>query len=164
MGTAFAQRLAGFGCKVIAHDKYKTDFGNDLVDEVSLKTLQEQADIVSLHLPQSEETIHYIDAQFIVQMAKPFYLINTARGKKVSLEALMAGVDSGKVLGACLDVLEFEKKSFEKLEFEDLPSSFKKLIASDKVLLSPHVAGWTQESYVKLSTFLAEKIMNWKNS
>ncbi len=161
MGTAFAQRLVGFGCKVIAHDKYKTGFGNDLVEELSLKALQEQADVVSLHLPQSAETIHYINEAFINAMHKPFYLINTARGKNVSLEALINGLESGKVLGACLDVLEVEKKSFEKLSSSDLSPAFQKLIASDKVLLSPHVAGWTEESYVKLSTFLADKILAW---
>ena len=161
MGTAFAQRLAGFGCKVIAHDKYKTGFGNELVEEVSLEALQEQADVVSLHLPQSAETMHYINEAFINAMHKPFYLINTARGKNISLEALINGLESGKALGACLDVLEVEKKSFEKLSSSDLSPAFQKLIASDKVLLSPHVAGWTEESYVKLSTFLADKILAW---
>lgn len=156
MGKAFAQRLSGFGVQVLAYDKYLTNYGDAFAKAVSLKELQAKADVVSIHLPLSEETNYYVNEAFINQMAKPFFLINTARGKHVSIADLNKGLASEKIQGACLDVLEFEKASFENIS--DLPKSFKDLAASNKVLLSPHVAGWTVESYEKLSSFLAEKI------
>lgn len=156
MGSAFAQRLNGFGVKVLAYDKYKKSYGDAFAEATSLENLQQQADVVSIHLPLSEETNYYVNTAFINKMAKPFYLINTARGMHVNITDLLAGMEQQKVLGACLDVLEYEKASFENIS--DLPQSFKTLAASHKVLLSPHVAGWTVESYLKLSSFLAEKI------
>lgn len=158
MGSGLAEKLQGFKCRIVAHDKYK-EVEAPGVENVSLEELQQEADIISLHLPQSEETHHYIDDTFITQCAKSFFLINTARGKNVATEALVRGLQSGKVAGACLDVLEYEKRSFESLRFEELPEAFRYLIASDQVLLSPHIAGWTQESYVKLSSVLAQKIL-----
>ena len=159
MGEAFAKRLQGFGANVIAYDKYKKDFGTDQVKEVSLSELQANSDVISIHLPYTEETHYYVDEQFIANCKKPFYLINTARGKSLKTSALVSGLASKKVLGACLDVSEFESLSFENLNKEDLPQAFQDLIASDKVILSPHVAGWTVESYEKLSSFLADKII-----
>lgn len=158
MGQALAQRLQGFGVTILAHDKYKSGFGAGLVKEVSLPELQANSDIISIHLPYTEETHYYVDEEFIANCKKPFYLINTARGKCLDTEALIKGIESKKVLGACIDVSEFESLSFENLDKEALPLAFQKLIASDKVILSPHVAGWTVESYEKLSTFLADKI------
>ncbi len=158
MGSAFAEKLQGFGCKVLAYDKYKKGFGGQGVSECSPEKIYNEADVVSLHLPLSEETNYYVDTTFIEAMAKPFYLINTARGKHVNTAALQSGLESGKVLGACLDVIEYEKKSFEHLDFNALPEPFGYLSRSEKVVLSPHVAGWTIESYEKLSRFLAEKI------
>lgn len=159
MGKSFAQKLAGFNCKILAHDKYKSNFGNDLVKEVSLNEIYEQADIISLHLPLTDETNYYFDKIFIDKIQNPFYLINTARGKNVNTKDLVEGLKSGKIKGACLDVLEYELASFEKLEADNLPEPFQYLIQSNKVILSPHVAGWTFESYRKLSTFLTEKII-----
>ena len=159
MGSAFAEKLQGFSCDVIAYDKYKT-FDTPGVEQVSLKELQERADVISLHLPQSEETHHYIDEQFIDACGKSFVLINTARGKNVDTAALVKGLISGKVSGACLDVLEYEKRSFEALKAEELPEAFRYLIDAENVILTPHVAGWTHESYVKLSSFLADKILS----
>jgi len=159
MGAAFAKKLSGFDCKILAYDKYKSGFGTDLVKEVSLETLQDNADIISIHLPLSVETDYYVDEAFIEKCKKPFYLINTARGRHVKIAALLDGLASGKVLGACLDVLEFELKSFEKLELESLPKSFQALAQNTRVVLSPHVAGWTVESHVKLADFLADKIL-----
>ncbi|HEY8404777.1 MAG TPA: NAD(P)-dependent oxidoreductase [Flavobacteriales bacterium] len=159
MGSAFAKRLSGFGCKVIAHDKYKENFGNELVREVSLKELQQQADVVSLHLPQTEETIHYANAFFFQGFAKNIFLINTARGKNVDTEALVAAMKVGKVAGACLDVLEYEKASLEGLETDELPEPMQYLIQSPRTVLTPHIAGWTVESYYKLSSVLADKIL-----
>lgn len=159
MGTAFAEKLRGLGCRIMAHDKYKKQFAPPQVEEVALETMLQEADVVSLHLPLSAETMGYVNAEFIAAMRKPFFLINTARGQHVDTAALVEGLLSGKVRGACLDVLEFEKKSFENLSADALPESFKQLIAHPKVVLSPHVAGWTVESYRKLAEVLAEKIL-----
>lgn len=160
MGQAFAQRLQGFGVTILAYDKYKTGFGSDSVKEVTLKELQENSDVISIHLPYTKETHYYVDEQFIANCKKPFYLINTARGKSLKTSALVSGLAAKKVLGACLDVSEFESLSFENLNKEELPQAFQDLIASDKVILSPHVAGWTVESYEKLSSYLADKILD----
>jgi D-3-phosphoglycerate dehydrogenase len=160
MGEAFAQRLQGFGVNVIAYDKYRSNFGNDFIQEVDLPTLFKQTDVLSIHLPLTEETTFMVDANFINQFKKPIYLINTARGKNVKTADLIAALKSGKVLGACLDVLEYEKSSFESLKADELPEPFQYLKNSNKVILSPHVAGWTHESYAKLSSVLAEKILN----
>ncbi len=159
MGSAFAQRLTGFGCKILAHDKYKTGFGNQFVKEVSLEEIQRECYIVSLHLPLSDETKYYVNNEFISKMKNSFYLINTARGQNVNTAALVEGIKNKKILGACLDVLEYEKTSFENLEIASMPEPMQYLVNSDKVILSPHVAGWTHESYEKLSVYLAEKII-----
>ncbi len=158
MGSAFAKKLSGFDCKIIAHDKYKKGFGNSFVTEVDLPTIFKETDILSIHLPLSAETFHYVDEAFIFNFKKPFYLINTARGSNVCLADLVKSLKNNKILGACLDVLEYETKSFETINSKNLPADFNFLAQSDKVVLSPHVAGWTEESYIKLSTFLADKI------
>lgn len=158
MGTAFAKRLSGFDCQVIAYDKYRNNYSDEWADEASLERLKSEAEIISLHLPQSTETHHYINEQFIHSCMNPFYLVNTGRGKHVELKALENGLKSEKILGACLDVLEIEKSSFENINLESLPKAWSYLKNHDRVLFSPHVAGWTQESYVKLSSILADKI------
>lgn len=158
MGKAFAKKLSGFDCRVIAFDKYKKSFSNDFVKEVSLPELQKASDIISIHLPLTPETKYYVNEEFINAFENPFYLINTARGNHIEISALVSGLKNKKILGACLDVLEYETKSFETINSKDLPEDFNYLCASDKVILSPHVAGWTKESYVKLSSFLADKI------
>lgn len=157
MGKAFAKRLSGFGVTVLAHDKYLKNFSDDYAKEVSLEQLKKASDVISLHLPQSPETINYVNRQFIEECANPFYLINTARGKAVNTRDLLAKIDEGKVLGACLDVLEFESTSFEQMNTGN--QIFGKLIQSDKVILSPHIAGWTHEAQYKLGHYLAEKII-----
>src|SRR5690554_777382 len=159
MGEAFAKRLSGFSVKAVAYDKYKKAFENEFVKEVNLSTLFEQTDILSIHLPLTEETTFMIDANFFNQFKKPIYIINTARGKNLKTIDLVQAIDNGKIRGACLDVLEYEKNSFESLKASDLPEAFQYLQKSNKVILSPHVAGWTEESYIKLSEFLAEKIL-----
>jgi len=159
MGSAFAKKLSGFDCKILGYDKYKSQYAPAYVTECTLETLKNESDIISIHLPLSEETDYYVDEAFIESCSKPFYLINTARGRHVKISDLLNALASSKVSGACLDVLEYEKKSFEKLHFEDLPSDFKRLASFKQVVLSPHVAGWTSESYVKLSTYLADKII-----
>ncbi len=159
MGSAFAQRLKGFGCRVVAYDKYKTNFSDEYAEEVSLQHLMRYSDIVSFHLPYNDETSYYFNNGFIKSMDKPFYLLNTSRGKVVRTDHLVEGLKSGKVIGAALDVLEYEPASFENIDFTKLPDSFTYLKESDRVVLSPHIAGWTVESYIKLSTFLADKIL-----
>lgn len=158
MGKAFAQRLRGFECEILAYDKYKSGFGDKWVQEVDLPTLQQEADIISFHVPLATDTRYYFNADFTENLAKPIYLINTSRGNVVNTAHLAECLENGLVRGACLDVLEYEKKSFEKLRISEMPQPFQKLLASEKVILSPHVAGWTVESYEKLSRFLADKI------
>lgn len=156
MGSAFAARLKCFGVKVLAYDKYKKDYGNDAVIETGWEQIYKEADIVSLHVPLAEDTIFLMNKMRFNRFKKPIFLINTARGKNVKISDLLSAIDQGKVLGACLDVLEYESTSFENMEADK--SDYKALMNSDKVLLSPHVAGWTNESYFKLSWFLYQKI------
>lgn len=158
MGSSLAKKLAGFDCKILAYDKYKTGFGSAQVQEVSLEELKAESDIISIHLPLTTETHYYVNDEFINSYTKPFYLINTARGNHVKVADLVQTLKSGKILGACLDVLEYETKSFETINKNQLPEDFVYLTQSEKVILSPHVAGWTVESYVKLSSVLADKI------
>ena len=158
MGQAFAKRLSGFGCRVIYYDKYLDNL-EKLVDleRVSLETLQREADVVSFHVPLTEETHHYLDAAFIEAMAKPFYLLNTSRGAVMDTEALVAGLESGKVRGAALDVLEYENMQADGLG--DVPECVHYLQRSPRTVLTPHVAGWTVESKYKLAAVLADKMI-----
>lgn len=160
MGSSFAEKLYGFNCKVIAHDKYKTNFGNDKIQEVGLQTVFDEADIVSLHLPFTEETNYYANNVFFNSFKKPIYFINTARGKCLQTNALITALNQNKVLGACLDVLEFENVSFDKVNFENLHPDFSYLLNSNKVILTPHIAGWTHESNFKMSKIIADGIVN----
>lgn len=160
MGKAFAQRLKGFGCKVLCYD-ILPNVGDENATQVSLETLQKETDILSLHTPQTPETEYLIDQQFINAFAKNIWFINTARGKSVKTVDLVEAIKKGKIIGAALDVLEYEKTSFEQF-FTDqqLPEAFQYLIHSDKVLLSPHVAGWTHESKEKLAQVIVDKILD----
>lgn len=157
-GSAFAKILRGFDCTILAYDKYKSGFGNEFVTEASLEDIYNQAEVISFHIPQNEETIFWADDTFFEAVKNPFYLINLSRGKIVKTSALVKAIEAGKVKGAVLDVLEFESSSFENNFGDEIPEDFQYLINSDKVLLSPHVGGWTQESYFKLSNVLADKI------
>ncbi len=158
-GTAFAKKLRGFDVTVLAYDKYKNGFGTEFVQEVKLETLFEKADVVSFHIPQNEETIFFANELFFNSFEKSIYLINLARGKVVLTSALVNVMKSGKVLGACLDVLEYEKTSFESFFEQDVDPNFSYLLKSPNIILSPHVGGWTHESYFKLSNVLADKIL-----
>lgn len=162
MGKAVAQRLKGFGVEVIAYDKYLTNYSDENAKEVSLDELKKRSDFISLHLPQADETMGYLNESFITSCSKPFYLINTARGKSVDTKAVLKGIESGKVIGACLDVLEFESSSFETSAVSN--PVFQELVKSDKVLLSPHIGGWTFESDFKMGDFLSKKILNHYNN
>ena len=156
MGRAVSQRLRGFGCKIIAYDKYKSGFGNEYVEEVQLKDIFEQADIVSFHVPLTSETRFYVDDDFINSFKKKIILLNTARGEILSLKILLKHLKSGKILAAGLDVLENEKMNRLTDEQKRLMSE---LAGMDNVLFTPHVAGWTVESYRKISETLGEKII-----
>jgi len=158
MGSAFAKCISGFGAEVIAYDKYKTNYSDTYVRETSLEDVFEKADIISLHVPLTEETHYMVDELFIEKFEKKFYLINTSRGQVVKTEALTEALKKGKILGAGLDVIEYESVSFEKLESTALPEAYKYLVKSENVVMTPHVAGWTNESKVKLVEVLAEKI------
>ena len=156
MGKAVAKRLLGFGVKVIFHD-ILPNLSDEFATQVSLDTLKNEADILSLHIPITNETHHLIDSQFISEMKKDFYFINTARGKNVKTSDLVEAIRSGKVRGACLDVLEYEKPSFENLEVENNDSAF--LLQSEKVIVTPHIAGWTVQSKEKLAQVIVDKIL-----
>ncbi len=158
-GEAFAKKLRGFEVQILAYDKYRQDFGNEFVKESSLEELYAKADVISFHIPQNAETLFWANDAFFESIQKPFFLLNLSRGKIVETKALLNAIENGKVLGAGLDVLEFEKASFENFLDGNMPESFQNLLASKKVILSPHVGGWTNESYFKLSDVLADKIL-----
>jgi len=159
MGKAFAKKLKGFNCTVFCHD-IKEDVENKNATQVSLKTIQEMADVISLHTPWTPLTDKMVNTTFINEFKKPFWLINTARGKSVVTTDLVTALKSGKILGAGLDVLEFEKSSFQSLfNSEEKPKALQELLAMDNVILSPHVAGWTVESKQKLAQTIVEKIL-----
>lgn len=158
MGSAFVQRLKGFDVKVLVYDKYKKNFGTDEVKESTMEEIFEQADVISFHIPLTAETNYLVDDTFLSQFKKPVWLINTARGKILDTSALVHFLEHGKVRGACLDVSEYENVSFEKMDFSTLPEPFQYLIKSDKVILTPHIAGWTFESNEKIARILAAKI------
>lgn len=157
-GGAFAKKLAGFDVKVLAYDKYKENYGNQYAQSATMEEIYKEADVISFHIPQNEETMFLADKEFFDAFKKPIFVINLARGKIVRTSALLKGLNSGKIKGACLDVLEYESASFEKTISGDEHPEFKSLLSSDKVLFSPHVGGWSVESYFKLSDVLADKI------
>ena len=156
MGKAVAKRLSGFGCKTIFYD-IKPNLSDEFATQVSLQELQENADILSLHTPLTEDTLYMIDEEFISKMKKNFYFINTARGKNLKTSALVNALKSVKIKGACLDVLEYEKTSFENLETKNEDLEY--LLNSEKVIITPHIAGWTHESKIKLAQVIVDKIL-----
>lgn len=157
-GSATAKRLSGFGCRVLAYDKYRESYGDQYAQEASLETIMAQADILSLHIPLTEETKYLVNQEFIEGFSKPFYLLNLSRGKVAHLESVVNGLKSGKVVGACLDVLENEKL---KTLTEAQQAVFDYLTNSDSVVLTPHIGGWTHESYVRINEVLLKQIKDW---
>ena len=158
MGKSFAKKLRGFDVEVLCYD-LKASVSDENCTQVSLQELQEKSDVLSLHIPETKLTKNMINTKFINNFKKNFWLINTARGTSVVTKDLVSALKSGKILGAGLDVLEYEKSSFENL-FSDnkMPEAFKYLINSENVILSPHVAGWTIESKEKLAQTIVDKI------
>ena len=160
MGQSFAKKLSGFDVEVLAYDKYKTNYGNQFAKEASLDELFERADIISLHVPQTSETIEMVNEQFLENCKKNIIIINTARGKVVKTNDLVKHLKTGHVVGAALDVLEYENFNFQDFLTDNMPDAFNYLIQSKNVILTPHIAGWTIESKMKLSSVLATKIVN----
>lgn len=158
MGKAFAKKLRGFDLTILCYD-IKPNVGDENCKQVSLENLKQNADVLSLHTPQTEDTMHMINANFINSFSKKFWLINTARGASVVTKDLVKALKVGKILGAGLDVLEYEKSSFENLFSNNkIPEAFQYLISADNVILSPHVAGWTIESKERLAKIMVDKI------
>lgn len=159
-GGAFARKLKGFNANVIAHDKYRKDFSDQFVKEVSLNEIFKKAEILSFHVPLTDETHYMVDEKFITKFKNNFWLINTSRGPVVNTNDLVKNLKTGKIKGCALDVIEYEEGSFEMLKGKVLPAPWKYLINSDNVILTPHIAGWTKESKIKLAEVLAEKILD----
>lgn len=155
-GSAFSRLLEGFGVNIISYDKYLVDYPF----KSSMKYIFENADILSIHIPLTEETSYLINDKYINKFKKNIYLINTARGKCVNTEHLVKSLKSGKIQGACLDVLEYENISFENLKKDALEENLQYLTNCSKVILSPHIAGWTHESNIKIAKILFQKISN----
>jgi D-3-phosphoglycerate dehydrogenase len=155
MGQALAQKLQGFGLDVIAYDKYKTGFSDAYAREVSMEEIVKFSDVLSLHIPLTRETRQLVNDEYLFHFRKPIFFLNTSRGEIVQTEAILKAIEQGKILGAGLDVLEIEK--FPALSEQ---SWYPSLIENNKLLLSPHVAGWTFESYRKISEVLAAKLKN----
>ena len=170
MGSSVAKKLMGFEANVIAYDKYKKNFSDGNIKEVTLEKIFEDSDILSLHVPLTDETNFMVNNSFINRFKKNIYIINTSRGKVVNTADLVKNIKSGKVLGTALDVIEYEETSFEKISpllspsphgeglGVGLPEPFTYLINADNVILTPHIAGWTVESKYKLSMVLVDKI------
>lgn len=153
MGRCFARKLKSFEVNVIAYDKYHTGFGDEFATEVSMEQIVKQADVLSLHIPLTRETRQMVNDEYFFHFRKPIFFLNTARGEVVNTEAVLNGIRQGKILGAGLDVLEIEK--FPELSEQ---AWFDELAENEKVILSPHVAGWSFESYKRISEVLAEKL------
>ena len=159
MASAFAEKLSGLGCEVIAYDKYKTDFTSKFVKEVSMEEIFKRTNILSFHVPLTEETRNLADERFLSKFENNIVLLNTSRGEVLNLKDLLKMIDSGKVTAAGLDVLENEKIDHLNNEQKE---NFERLIKSDNVLLTPHVGGWTYESYERINEVLVDKILKLK--
>lgn len=159
MGSAFARRLSGFGVKVISYDKYKIAYSDGYTEEVDLQNIFEQTDILSLHIPLTKETHYLVDGQFINNFKKHIYIINTSRGKVIKTSDLVSKIKEGKILGAALDVIEYENISFNNLSNDNI-EDFEYLQKSNKVLFTPHVAGITHQSAEKLADVTFRKIQH----
>ena len=157
-GGATAQRLSGFGCRVLAYDKYRENYGDAYAEAAAIAEIQREADVLSLHIPLTDLTRDMVNANFIAAFRKPFYLVNVSRGEIVHAKSLVQAIKDGKVLGACLDVLENEKLSQLTNPQQE---AFDYLRTSPRTVLTPHIAGWTHESYVRINEVLVRQITEW---
>lgn len=157
-GMAFANCLRGFDVRILAYDKYKKGIANEFIKEAELDMLYDEADIVSLHLPLNDETRYMVNATFINRFKKDIYLLNTSRGKIVKTDDLIQSLQTGKIKGAALDVLEYESTSFQELYTKQLPPAYDFLMKAPNVILTPHIAGWTNEAEEKMARVLLRKI------
>lgn len=158
-GSKFAKKLSGFECEILVYDKYKKNISAPYVKQVEMEEIFEKSDILSLHVPLTEDTRYLVNQDFISRFKKPIYLINTSRGKNLNTTDLVEALKSKKVAGACLDVSEYESLSFENMDSTQLPLPFQYLVKAENVVLTPHIAGWTHESNYKMSFYLAQKIL-----
>lgn len=158
MGSSLARRLRGFEVEVLAYDKFKTGFGDEFATETSLERIFDEADVLSAHIPYSIDNHYFINGAFLQSFRKNIFLVNTARGLILNTDDLVENLKTGKVLGAGLDVLEYEETSFDKFRLDELPLAFEYLQQADNVVLSPHIAGWSFESKEKHAKVLAVKI------
>jgi len=157
MGASFAQKLTGFGCRVLAYDKYKTGYAPPGVEEVDWATVERAATVVSLHLPLTSETRGLVTSEWISRFAHPFTLLNTSRGAIAPTSVLLRGLELGQLLGVGLDVLDYEKASLTGLETDAWPEDLKALLANPRALLTPHIAGWSHQSFPKMAQVLLAK-------
>jgi D-3-phosphoglycerate dehydrogenase / 2-oxoglutarate reductase len=155
MGQSFAKVLSGFGCRIVAYDKYAPEKISTPAIRVSLEQLQHEADIVSLHIPYIKDNLDFADDAFFSNFKKPVWFLNTSRGDVVDQSALVEHLKSGNIKGAALDVLENEKL---KTLTDKQQQNFEYLSKADNIILTPHIAGWTHESYVKINEVLVDKI------
>lgn len=154
-GQAMARKLSGFGVTVIAYDKYKTGFSDAYATEVSMEEVVKRADVLSLHIPLTRETRSLVDEEYLYHFRKPIFFLNGARGEVVDIPAVLKAIDTGKILGAAFDVLPIEK--FPALEAAPW---FTEFMQQERIIFSPHVAGWSVESYFKIADTLADKVVN----
>lgn len=160
-GSEVAKKLLNFGCRILVYDKFKSGFATKYIEECSLETLMQHADIITLHVPLTDLTYRWINHSFINSIAKPFYLLNLSRGKIMVTRDVIDGLNHGKILGLATDVLENEniKHGLEALSSEQ-KADFKELTERDNVIITPHIGGWSHESYRKISEVLADKILD----
>ena len=159
MGSAFADKLRGFGVHILAHDKYRSGFERAGVRECGLEQLMRSSDVISMHLPLTAETHHFADRDFFLRLGRPVRFLNTSRGAVVHTAALLDAIDHGRVIAAALDVLEFERPDLSGLDPTIDPATQQRLFGHERVLLTPHIAGVTHEGQQKMAAVLADKII-----
>ncbi|MCI5083725.1 MAG: hydroxyacid dehydrogenase, partial [Saprospiraceae bacterium] len=159
-GQAFAKRMSGFEAKVLAYDKYRKDYGDAFAQQATQEQIWAEADIVSFHIFYEEANHFLVDEAYLSRFAKPVYLVNTARGLILNTADLVAAMQQGRVLGAALDVIEYEEMSFSSVKIDDLPEPFQYLRQAKNAVLAPHIAGWSHEAKVKHAEVLLGKILN----
>ncbi|MBL7952544.1 MAG: phosphoglycerate dehydrogenase [Flavobacteriales bacterium] len=160
MGSSFAEKLRGFGVRILGHDKYRSGFSRAGIEECGLERVLNDSDVISLHLPLNEETAHYADTAFFGRLRNPVWFLNTSRGGVVDTKALLDAIDEGRVIAAALDVLEFERPELDGLDASLDRPTHDRLIHHDRVLLTPHIAGVTHEGKFKMADVLATKILH----